>query len=44
LGGSNGPQSGLESRMSTLIVPLNGRGITGSFQFDSEEQAYAEQA
>ena len=30
LGGSNGPQSGTESRMSTLIWPLNGSGTTPS--------------
>ena len=29
LGGSNGDQSGSESRMSTLIVPLNGSAIEG---------------
>ena len=28
LGGSNGDQSGSESRMSTLIVPLNGLVIS----------------
>jgi hypothetical protein len=28
LGGSNGAQSGSESRMSTLIVPLNGSFIS----------------
>ena len=27
-GGSNGAQSGTESRMSTLMVPLNGFAIT----------------
>ncbi len=31
-GGSNGPQSGTESRMSTLILPLNGSGTTSSSQ------------
>src|ERR1022692_3813024 len=30
-GGSNGVQSGTESRMSTLIVPLNGSLIPQSF-------------
>ena len=29
-GGSNGDQSGTESRMSTLILPLNGTLITRS--------------
>src|SRR5215469_2528830 len=31
LGGSNGVQSGTESRMSTLIVPLNGSPTAHSF-------------
>src|SRR3954469_9655881 len=30
LGGSNGDQSGTESRMSVLITPLNGLPIIGS--------------
>ena len=31
-GGSNGVQSGSESRISTLIVPLNGSLTTDSLQ------------
>ncbi len=31
-GGSNGDQSGAESRMSTLVLPLNGTLITLSLE------------
>src|SRR3954447_16755484 len=38
-GGSNGDQSGTESRMSTLILPLNGSLIThSSFEIGRHDQ------
>src|SRR4051795_12768925 len=41
LAGSNGDQSGTESRMSTLILPLNGSLMMGSLRSASMRRAAA---